>query len=165
MSLSLGVSLVLHQLASVVWIGGMFFAHVALRPTLKMTLEPPARIQVAVGVFRRFFPWVWVCVSVLWVTGTWISVSVLEGNVGAHILTMAGIAGIMTLVFGYLYAMPYRRMRVAVEQESWRQASAEFARIRQLMAFNLGLGILTVVTAVFGPVAMPALAVVLGTTG
>ena len=157
MTLSLGVSLALHQLASVVWIGGMFFAHFALRPTLKMTLEPPARIQVALGVFRRFFPWVWVCVTLLWVTGGWVSIAALDGNLGAHVITMIGTAAIMTLVFAYLYLVPYGRMRLYVEQEIWREASVEFARIRKLMAFNLGLGILTVVAAVFGPVAMPAL--------
>lgn len=157
MSLSLGAALALHQLASVVWIGGMFFAHFALRPTLKRSLEPPARIQVALGVFRRFFPWVWVCIIILWVTGGWVSIAVLEWNLGAHITTMIGTAAIMTLVFFYLYLVPYGRMRLYVEQEVWREASVEFARIRTLMAFNLGLGILTVVAAVFGPVAMPAL--------
>lgn len=157
MNLSFGVSLVLHQLASVVWVGGMFFAHFALRPTLKRALEPPARIQVALGVFRRFFPWVWVCIAVLWVTGGWVSITVLEGKLGPHIITMIGTATVMSLVFAYLYLVPYGRMRLYVEQESWREASVEFARIRQLMAFNLGLGILTVAAAVFGPLAMPAL--------
>lgn len=165
MSLFLGVSLALHQLAGAVWVGGMFFAHFALRPTLKMTLEPPARIQVALGVFRRFFPWVWASVTVLWVTGGWISIAVLKGKLGAHIHTMIGTAAIMTLAFGYLYALPYRRLRLAVEQESWRQASVEFARIRQLMAFNLALGTLTLVTAASGSVAVPGLAALFGVSG
>lgn len=165
MSLALGVSLALHQLASVVWIGGMFFAHFALRPTLKQALEPPARIEVALGVFRRFFPWVWLCVTVLWVTGGWVSIAVLGRNLGAHVITMIGTAAIMTLVFVYLYLVPYGRMRLYVEQESWREASIEFGRIRKLMVFNLGLGILTVVAAVFGPVAMPALLAMIRSAG
>lgn len=165
MSLSLGVSLALHQLASVVWIGGMFFAHFALRPTLKQALEPPARIQVALGVFRRFFPWVWLCVTVLWGTGAWVSIAVLGLNLGAHVITMIGTAAIMTLVFVYLYLVPYGWMRLYVEQESWREASIEFGRIRKLMAFNLGLGLLTVAAAVFGPVAMPALLAMIRVAG
>jgi uncharacterized membrane protein len=165
LSLALGVSLALHQLASVVWIGGMFFAHFALRPTLKQALEPPARIEVALGVFRRFFPWVWLCVTVLWVTGGWVSIAVLGRNLGAHVITMIGTAAIMTLVFVYLYLVPYGRMRLYVEQESWREASIEFGRIRKLMVFNLGLGILTVVAAVFGPVAMPALLAMIRSSG
>jgi uncharacterized membrane protein len=165
LTLLLGVSLALHQLASVVWIGGMFFAHFALRPTLKLTLEPQARMQVALGAFRRFYPWVWACITVLWVTGGWVSTAVMHGNLGAHVYTMIGTAAVMTLVFAYLYLVPYGRMRLYVEEESWREASVEFARIRRLMAFNLGLGILTVVAAVFGPVAMPALLAMLRASG
>lgn len=165
MSLSSHAALALHQLASVIWIGGMFFAHFALRPTLKLSLEPPARIQVALGVFRRFFPWVLICITTLWVTGAWFSISVLGGNLGAHIITMIGTAAVMTLVFFYLYLVPYGRMRLYVEQETWREASVEFTRIRKLMAINLALGILTVVVAVLGPVAMPALLTMLTVTG
>lgn len=164
MSQSLGIFLALHQLASIVWIGGMFFAHFALRPTLKRALEPQARLQVVLGVFRRFFPWVWLCVASLWLTGGWISVVVLEGNLSLHVGGMIAIALVMTLVFVYLYLVPFRRMRLAVEQEVWRRASTEFDRIRQLMAFNLTLGILTVIIAVSGPLALPRLASLLGST-
>jgi uncharacterized membrane protein len=165
LNLYYGVALALHQLASVIWIGGMFFAHFALRPTLKLTLEPPARIQVALGVFRRFFPWVWLCVTVLWVSGGWVSIAVLDGKLGPHVHAMMGTAAIMTLVFVYLYLVPFGRMRLAVEQESWREASAEFARIRHLMGFNLVLGILTVVTAVVGPLGIPALLAMISPAG
>ncbi|MGE5154764.1 MAG: CopD family protein [Bdellovibrio bacteriovorus] len=157
MNLLFGVPLALHQLAGVIWVGGMFFAHFALRPTLKLTLEPPARIQVALGVFRRFFPWVWLCVVVLWVTGGWVSIFMLNGKLGAHVHVMMGTAAIMTLVFVYLYLTPFGRMRLAVERESWREASAEFARIRHLMGVNLVLGILTVIVAALGPLGVPAL--------
>ncbi len=103
----------------------MLFAHFALRPTLKQTLEPPVRIQVALGVFGHFFPCVWVCVAVLWVTGGWVSIVVLDGNLGAHVITMIGTAAIMTLVFACLYLIPYGRMRLAMGKESCGQASAE----------------------------------------
>jgi len=159
---SLGVFLVLHQLASIVWVGGMFFAHFALRPTLKRALEPQARLQVVLGVFRRFFPWVWLCIATLWLTGGWISVAVLGGKLSLHVAGMMGTALVMTLVFVYLYFVPFRRMHLAVEQEVWRRASMEFDRIRQLMAFNLTLGILTVVIAVSGPLALPRLVSLLG---
>ena len=89
---------------------------------------------------------------------------VLEGNLSLHISGMIAVALVMTLVFVYLYFVPFRRMRLAVEQEVWRRASTEFDRIRQLMAFNLTLGILTVIIAVSGPLALPRLASLLGAT-
>jgi uncharacterized membrane protein len=162
LSQSLGIALSLHQLASVVWVGGMFFAHFALRPTLKQALEPQARLQVVLGVFRRFFPWVWLSIATLWITGGWVTLAVLQGRVGLHVSAMMAIALVMTLVFVYLFFVPYRRMRHSVEQEVWRSASTAFDRIRQLMAINLTLGILTVVIAVSGPVALARLSAFLG---
>jgi len=50
------VPMALHQLATIVWVGGMFFAHFALRPTIKQTLEPPARIQWRSASFGASFP-------------------------------------------------------------------------------------------------------------
>jgi len=48
-----------HVLATVVWVGGMFFAHQCLRPVVRAQLEGPQRLRLWNGVFGRFFPWVW----------------------------------------------------------------------------------------------------------
>ena len=67
----MSIALSLHVLAIVVWVGGMFFAHQALRPAAVSTLEPPLRLQLWVATFKRFFPWVWVCVIIVLATGLW----------------------------------------------------------------------------------------------
>ena len=59
----MGIALLLHALAAVVWVGGMFFAHMALRPVAASLLEPPQRLALWVGVFSRFFPWVFVAIE------------------------------------------------------------------------------------------------------
>jgi uncharacterized membrane protein len=151
MSFELAVPLFLHQLAAIVWIGGMFFSHFFLRPVLKQSLEPPARIQLALGVFRRFFPWVWVSIATLWVSGAWVAIVHYEHKVGLHVIVMAGIALAMTLVFAYLFSFPYRKLQLAVENENWRWASAKFSQIRKLIAVNLALGLTTVAVAALGP--------------
>jgi uncharacterized membrane protein len=151
MSSKLAIPLLLHQLASIVWVGGMFFSHFFLRPVIKASLDPPARIQLALGVFQRFFPWVWACVAILWVSGGWMAIVHYRGAVGGQVLAMAATALVMTLVFAYLFAFPYRQMRIAVEAENWRGASARFSSIRKLMALNLVLGLATVAVATVGP--------------
>jgi uncharacterized membrane protein len=165
MNLSVAIPLALHQLASIVWIGGMFFAHFALRPTIKQMLEPPARIQVALGVFRRFFPWVWASIATLWVSGLWIGIVVFEKKLALHVHVMMGTGLLMTLVFVFLYAVPYRKMRAAVEYENWRRASAKFSTIRKLMAFNLMLGLITAVVAVTGPIVFAGIQAMLSNPG
>jgi uncharacterized membrane protein len=157
MNLSLAIPMALHQIAVIIWIGGMFFAHVALRPTIKRSLEPPERIQVALGVFRRFFPWVWACIAVLWISGVWAAIVKFPSGVPLSVHLMMGMALIMTLVFVFLVVFPYRKMKVAVDYENWRWASAKFAAMRKLMAFNLLLGMLTAVIAVAGPLVIPGI--------
>jgi len=44
----------LHLLAAIVWVGGMFFAHLVLRPAA-MELEPAQRLALWLRVFDRFF--------------------------------------------------------------------------------------------------------------
>ncbi len=59
----------LHLLAALIWVGGMFFAWMILRPAAVEVLEAPARLRLWLNVFKRFFVWVWVAVLVLPVTG------------------------------------------------------------------------------------------------
>ena len=63
------VSIVLHLLSAVVWVGGMFFAYMFLRPVAASQLEPPVRLQLWVGVFNKFFPFVWLALLFLPLTG------------------------------------------------------------------------------------------------
>jgi uncharacterized membrane protein len=148
----------LHQLAGTVWIGGMFFSHFALRPTLKSTLEVQARVAVALGVFRRFFAWVWAAIITLWASGFWIGIVAYGHNVALHVHIMMAIALVMTLIFIYIFVAPYRRMRIAAGYENWRWAGAEASRVRQWMAVNLALGIATMLVASVGPLVIPAIA-------
>ncbi len=59
----------LHVLAALVWVGGMFFAWMILRPAAVAALEGPARLRLWANVFQRFFVWVWVAVAILPISG------------------------------------------------------------------------------------------------
>ena len=52
----MGSAVLLHVIAVVIWVGGMFFAYICLRPVAASQLEPPVRLQLWVGVFGKFFP-------------------------------------------------------------------------------------------------------------
>jgi uncharacterized membrane protein len=151
MNLQIAIPIALHQVASLVWVGGMFFAHFALRPTIKDTLEPEPRIRVALGVFRRFFPWVWGAIAVLWLSGLWLFLGVMSGKAGLYVHAMMGTALIMALIFALIYFVPFRRMQRSVAASEWPKAASAFGWIRGLMLVNLGLGLATVVIAAAGP--------------
>ena len=139
----------LHVLSVVIWVGGMFFAHQCLRPVAVGQLEPPLRLRLWVGVFGRFFPWVWACVLIVLASGLWMIFSVYGGmgGVALHVHLMFGMGLVMAGVFFYVFFVPYRALRMAVEAEDWQEGARELARIRRAVGFNLLLGLATVAVA------------------
>ena len=146
------VAIALHLLAAVIWVGGMFFAYMALRPAAASLLEPPLRLALWSEVFSRFFRWVTVAVLLLPVTGYWMVFSALGGMRGAglHIHLMQGMGIVMILLYGHLYFGPYRRMKQAIEKQDWKDAGTRLAQIRKIIVTNLSLGLAVIVIASSG---------------
>lgn len=142
----------LHVLSAVIWVGGMFFAYMALRPVAASLLEPPLRLALWVQVFGRFFPWVWLSVALLLSTGLWMVFGFLGGMGGVrwpvHVMLLLGI--IMMLIFMHVYFAPFRRLKQAVSANDWQTGGAQLGTIRKLIAINLSLGLLVVAFATVG---------------
>lgn len=138
----------LHVLAAVVWVGGMFFAYMALRPAA-LKLDPPQRLMLWSETFERFFPWVWGSVIVLPVTGYWMIFSMFGNFSGTplYVLIMQYIGIAMILLFLHVFFAPYRKLRKFVEAEDFASAGKQLALIRKLIALNLSLGLITIVLA------------------
>ncbi len=138
--------LVLHLLAAIGWVGGMLFAHLALRPSA-MALEPPVRLALWNRVFSRFFPLVWVCVVLLLLTGH--GLTGLGHGRGSHsVLSMMAIGWIMAALFVFLYFKPYAALRANLAAGNIAAAAAAQNTIRQIVATNLVLGLTTSVIGV-----------------
>src|ERR1700732_3260183 len=58
----------LHLLCAVLWVGGMFFAYVVLRPSLT-AIEAPQRMLLHTQVFRKFFLVIWHVMPLILITG------------------------------------------------------------------------------------------------
>ena len=144
------IALWLHLLSVVVWVGGMFFAHVALRPAVQ-ALEPPVRLALLAATLGAFFKWVVAAVGILLVTGFFM-IAAMGGfaSVGpyVHVMTALGLA--MAAIFGYILAAPFPRVRAAVAAQIWADAAAPMIRIRRLVEVNLVLGLITLTVAILG---------------
>ncbi|MFA6063130.1 MAG: CopD family protein [Gallionella sp.] len=141
----------IHLSSVLIWVGGMFFAYIVLRPAAVEMLEPPHRLRLWNAVFRRFFIWVWAGIAALLGTGT--ALIVLYGGftqVGAHVHIMLLLAMLMIAVFSYVYFVCYRQLAGHVAAERWKDAGEQLGKIRQLVGVNLLLGVLTVCVVVFG---------------
>lgn len=142
----------LHLLAAVIWIGGMFFAWMALRPVAASLLEPPLRLPLWSQTFAKFFPWVWLAVILLPLTGYWMLFDVFGGmgRAGLHIHLMQGIGWLMILLFMHAFFAPYKRLKRAVAAGDWPAGGQQLAVIRRLIGINLSLGLVLVVIVAAG---------------
>lgn len=140
-----------HLLAVLIWVGGMFFAYVVLRPAAVEVLEPPMRLRLWDSVFRRFFVWVWGSIAVILFSGFYM-IYLLGGFAQVshfvHVMLLFGLA--MVAIYVYVYFARYMPLSALVAQQSWQEAGAMLGRIRRLIAVNLTLGLLTVCIAVLG---------------
>lgn len=145
------VLVLLHLLAVIVWIGGMFFAHVCLRPVAVAQLPPPQRLPLLAAVLGRFFVVVGWALVLLWGSDI-IRFAQVGAAVPASWMAMAGIAALMTVILALIMFRFHRAMAaaVAVAASDWPQAAAAMNTIRQLVLTNPLLGVLTVVVAVLG---------------
>ena len=132
----------IHLLSIVIWVGGMFFAYVVLRPSAAEILQPPERLQLWNTVFSLFLKWVWVTSVLTVLTG--ISMIIQFGgmaNVPHYIHAMLMLGTIMLGIFVYVYFGQYRNFSISVAAKDWTKAAAILATIRKLIATNLLIGI------------------------
>jgi uncharacterized membrane protein len=140
-----GWVLAVHVLCAVLWVGGMFFAYVVLRPSLSV-LEPIQRIALHTQVFRRFFLVVWHAMPLILISGFTVMYGFYGGpaNVPWNVNVMMLLGLIMSAVFLVIFFGPYARFRRTTDRAT---TAASIDRIRKLIGVNLILGLVTVVIA------------------
>lgn len=139
----------LHLLAALIWVGGMFFAWLILRPAMLAALDGPSRLKLWVEVFQRFFVWVWVAVAVLAISGVGMMHLRFSGFETAprYVQVMIGGGIAMFALFLRIQALLLPELRTAVQAQDWLAGAAVLARIRRLVGVNLLLGVAVVLVA------------------
>lgn len=139
----------LHLAAGVVWLGGMAFMVLALRPSLPVIESPAQRLPLLAAVLQRFFVLVWVAIAILLISGFYMlsHAGAQAAPVGWH--AMAGIGTLMCLIFGHLYFALYRPMVRAIATADWPAAGRRANTIAKLVTANFVLGWLAVAAIVF----------------
>jgi uncharacterized membrane protein len=137
-----------HVLCAVLWVGGMFFAYVVLRPSLAV-LDPPQRMLLHTQVFRRFFLVVWHAMPLIILSGLALLFRYYGGldHVDWAVHAMLGLGLLMAAVFIAIVFGPYRRFRRTANRDVMLSS---LNSIRRMIGINLVLGLVTVVIAMFG---------------
>ncbi len=141
----------IHLLAALVWVGGMFFSYVVLRPAAVEVLQPPERLRLWNVVFRRFFSLLWSAIGAVLITGLYMIYQ--HGGLAQvpHFVQLMLILGVlMTAVFCYVFFACFVPFSLFIAKERWHEAGAILSKIRHLVALNLALGVSTIVVAKVG---------------
>ncbi len=142
--MDIGWARAVHVLGAVVWVGGMFFANFALRPSVG-ALAPPQRLPLLLAVLGRFLAWAGVAAVAVLASGAWMFAAEGVAASGPVVHAMMALGIVMLLVYLYVIGVPMRALRAAVARTDWPAGAAAMARVRPLVALNLALGLVTVV--------------------
>jgi uncharacterized membrane protein len=141
----LSVLLMLHLVGAAVWVGGIAFMLLVLRPSL-IVLEPQQRLALHARVFRRFFLYVWHLMPIVLLSGYAMLFGVLGGfggvNLAVHVMHLLGL--FMAAIFLVIFFGPWKAMRAAIAAADQPAAAAAVDRIRALATINLVFGVATV---------------------
>ena len=141
-----------HLLAVIIWVGGMFFAHFFLRPAVQ-GLQPSDRVMLMHGVLQRFFAWVLVLAVVVLVSGIGMIGSIHakaaqaggQFNMPINWMVMSILGVVMMAVFGHIRFALFKRLGTAVTAKDWPAGGKALESIRKWVSLNLALGLVIVV--------------------
>ncbi|EMP57282.1 hypothetical protein MSNKSG1_01628 [Marinobacter santoriniensis NKSG1] len=148
----MSLAIALHVLSAVIWVGGMFYAYMAMRPAVVEVIDASQRGVLWCHTLSRFFKWVWLAIVLLLVTGYWMIFNFFGGMAGAgwHIHAMQGLGIVMMLLFFHVYFAPFSRLKKAVANQDPQEGARQVGQIRKLVAVNLVLGLIVVVIGAAG---------------
>lgn len=142
----------LHLVAAIVWMGGMAFMLLALRPAAMEVLEPQVRARLMGAVWRRFFRTVLIAIVFLLASGTYMYTAAFRtvkqatgaGSVPLGWMLMLAIGVAMVLIFGHIYWAGFKRFQRAVSAGAWPVAAQAAAQVQRLVQINFVLGWLAI---------------------
>lgn len=141
-----------HLACAIVWMGGMAFMLLALRPATLITMEAQPRARLMVAVMQRFFLLVCVAIGGLLATGGHLYTSTFRASkavMGAGVVPlgwnlMVGLGVLMFLIFGHIYFAGFQKFKRAVAGADWPVAAKAGAQIHALVVTNFCLGWLAI---------------------
>lgn len=150
-----------HLLATIAWVGGMFFMLAVLRPAAAAVLEGPPRARLVHAALGRFLDVAVVSAIVALMSGAamfafaWRSAygAGLAFNVPLDWYVMIGGFLFMIAIVAHIRLRLYRRLSRAVAAEAWADAARLYASIRTETLLSLAIGVFIVVTVRLGAAA------------
>ena len=144
-----------HVIGVVIWVGGMFVLHFAVRPSAARLQEPSVRLTFLSSTLGRFMSWAALAIAVVLASGL-AMILVSGGFKNAHLSVhlMLGVGLVMMALYLHIRFAPFQRMRAAVMAADWAVAGANLDVVRKMVLLNLTLGFVTIAIATIGRAAL-----------
>lgn len=146
------VCLVLHMLAAIVWVGGVFFVRAILLPALS-GWDNGERFAALGLILPAFFRSIWGAVVVLLLTGYGVLLFGYSdglGGGGVHVDIMQAVGWVLIFAFVYLDFGPFRLFLRAKEAGDTERALSKLQELQTGLSLTLALGVLTAIVGVSG---------------
>lgn len=145
------IAITAHVLAVIVWIGGMFFGLVALRPAMK-GMDTLAAARFWSSLLSHYLPWLWAAILVLLASGIYMVFNGFGGfaQLPWFVHFMMGIGIFMMLLSGHLTFSGFKKLKRAVAANDEALAAKAVRHIKLITDVNLVLGLLVVVVIMSG---------------
>jgi len=135
-----GILHAIHVLGAVVWVGGLFFLLLIMRPAIA-ELDPARRVDVYRAAFHRFLRMLWMVIPGVLLSGYAMMFGEYggfrDGKWNLHLMHMLGLG--MTVLFLTTWFGPYQPFR--------KGQGRAINLIRPLLVTSLFLGLATIVVA------------------
>ncbi|MGH6609013.1 MAG: CopD family protein [Burkholderiaceae bacterium] len=144
-----------HVLGVVIWVGGMFVMHFAVRPSASLVQDVPTRLTMLSSILSRFMAWAGLSVIVVLASGLamiFSSGGFRNAHLSVHLMLAIGL--VMMALYAHIRFAPFKRMRAAVFAGNWQIAAANLDGVRKLVSINLVLGIVVIAVATIGRAAL-----------
>ena len=145
-----------HVLGVVVWVGGMFVLHFAVRPSAAKLTRAVGPIDVSV-----VDAWAASCrgprLPIVAVLASGLAMILIGGgfrnaHLSVHLMFAVGL--VMMALYLHIRFAPFKRMRAAAISGDWAVAAANLDIVRKMVVINLVLGFVTIAIATIGRAAL-----------
>jgi uncharacterized membrane protein len=134
----------IHLLCVVLWVGGMAFLLLTLRPGLN-TLDPAARLMLQGVVFRRFFRTIWQVMPMAIISGLLLLIlSYSHQALPWEVMVMQTGGVLMAAIFVGMVLVPNKRFQEKLAAGT--ATHADVVPIRRLIWLSLGIGAIILIS-------------------
>jgi len=148
---SLIASAVLHEIATLILVGSLFFILFVQLPAIASVKSPRARLRLRRASFKRLFRWGWLGLLLLWSTGGYELLATSSDVAATHLLVMAVLSAVFTLLFLLAQFGVLHEAIVALEDGNSERASWLYRRLQTLLAVAFVLAVFVLLLDVAGP--------------